>query len=34
MKAITQDKYGSADVLRLGDIERPTPSEREVPTAG
>ena len=30
MKAITQDKYGSADVLRLGDIERPTPSEREV----
>ena len=30
MKAITQDKYGSADVLRLRDIERPTPSEREV----
>jgi len=30
MKAITQDKYGSADVLRLGAIERPTPSEREV----
>ena len=30
MKAITQDKYGSADVLRLRDIERPTPGEREV----
>ena len=30
MKAITQDRYGSADVLRLRDIERPTPSEREV----
>src|SRR3954468_17867519 len=30
MKAITQDKYGSADGLRLRDIERPTPSEREV----
>ena len=30
MKAITQDNYGSADVLRLRDIEQPTPSEREV----
>jgi len=30
MKAITQDRYGSADVLRLRDIEQPTPSEREV----
>jgi NADPH:quinone reductase-like Zn-dependent oxidoreductase len=30
MKAITQDKYGSADVLQLHDIEQPTPSEHEV----
>ncbi len=30
MKAITQDKYGSADVLRLRDIEAPTPGDREV----
>ena len=30
MKAITQDKYGSADVLRLRDIEQPTPSDHEV----
>jgi NADPH:quinone reductase-like Zn-dependent oxidoreductase len=30
MKAITQDRYGSADVLRLGDIEPPTPGEHEV----
>jgi len=30
MKAITQDRYGSADVLRLGDIEQPTPGDHEV----
>jgi NADPH:quinone reductase-like Zn-dependent oxidoreductase len=30
MKAITQDRYGSADVLRLRDIDEPTPGEREV----
>lgn len=30
MKAITQDRYGSADVLRLRDIELPTPGEHEV----
>jgi NADPH:quinone reductase-like Zn-dependent oxidoreductase len=30
MKAITQDRYGSADVLRLRDIEEPTPGDREV----
>ena len=30
MKAITQDRYGSADVLRLRDIEEPTPRGHEV----
>jgi NADPH:quinone reductase-like Zn-dependent oxidoreductase len=30
MKAITQDRYGSADVLRLRDIDEPTPGEHEV----
>jgi NADPH:quinone reductase-like Zn-dependent oxidoreductase len=30
MKAITQDRYGSADVLRLRDLDEPTPGEREV----
>jgi len=30
MKAITQDKYGSADVLRLRDVDEPTPGEHEV----
>jgi NADPH:quinone reductase-like Zn-dependent oxidoreductase len=30
MKAITQDRYGSADVLRLRNIEEPTPGETEV----
>lgn len=30
MKAITQDRYGSADVLRLRDIEAPTPGNHEV----
>ena len=30
MKAITQDRYGDADVLTLRDIERPTPAEGEV----
>jgi NADPH:quinone reductase-like Zn-dependent oxidoreductase len=30
MKAITQDRYGSADVLQLRDIEEPTPSDHEV----
>ncbi len=30
MKAITQDRYGSADVLRFHDIEEPTPGDHEV----
>lgn len=30
MKAITQDRYGSADVLRLRDIEVPTPGDHDV----
>jgi NADPH:quinone reductase-like Zn-dependent oxidoreductase len=30
MKAITQNRYGSADVLELRDIERPTPGDGEV----
>ncbi|MCB1280824.1 MAG: NAD(P)-dependent alcohol dehydrogenase [Salinibacterium sp.] len=30
MKAVVQDKYGSADVLELRDVERPTPSDDEV----
>jgi NADPH:quinone reductase-like Zn-dependent oxidoreductase len=30
MKAITQDRYGSADVLRLRDIDEPKPGEHEV----
>ena len=30
MKAITQDRYGTGEVLRLVDIERPTPGPGEV----
>ena len=30
MKAITQDRYGSADVLRFRDTEVPTPGDHEV----
>jgi len=30
MKAITQDRYGSADVLRFGDFEEPVPGDNEV----
>ncbi len=30
MKAITQDRYGSADVLRLRDIDEPKPGKNEV----
>ena len=30
MKAIVQDAYGSADVLRLGEIERPEAADHEV----
>ncbi|MEO5885696.1 MAG: NAD(P)-dependent alcohol dehydrogenase [Candidatus Limnocylindrales bacterium] len=30
MQAIVQDRYGSADVLELNEVEKPTPREREV----
>jgi NADPH:quinone reductase-like Zn-dependent oxidoreductase len=30
MKALTQDRYGSADVLELRDLERPDPGEGQV----
>jgi NADPH:quinone reductase-like Zn-dependent oxidoreductase len=30
MKALTQDRYGSADVLEFSDVTRPTPGEGEV----
>lgn len=30
MKAIVQDGYGSADVLRLGELDRPEPADDEV----
>jgi NADPH:quinone reductase-like Zn-dependent oxidoreductase len=30
MKALTQDRYGTADVLELRDLERPEPHERQV----
>jgi NADPH:quinone reductase-like Zn-dependent oxidoreductase len=30
MKSITQDRYGSAEVLRLRDVDEPTPGEHEV----
>jgi NADPH:quinone reductase-like Zn-dependent oxidoreductase len=30
MKAIVQDKYGSADVLRLGDIDKPEPGDDDI----
>jgi NADPH:quinone reductase-like Zn-dependent oxidoreductase len=30
MKAIAQDRYGSPEVLRLTEVERPVPAEREV----
>jgi NADPH:quinone reductase-like Zn-dependent oxidoreductase len=30
MKALTQDRYGTADVLRFRDLERPIPGDRQV----
>jgi NADPH:quinone reductase-like Zn-dependent oxidoreductase len=30
MKAIVQDKYGSADVLELRDVEKPQPGDDEL----
>jgi NADPH:quinone reductase-like Zn-dependent oxidoreductase len=30
MKAIVQDKYGSADVLELRDVEKPQPEDDEL----
>ena len=30
IKAIIQDSYGSPDVLKLEDVEKPVPSENEV----
>jgi NADPH:quinone reductase-like Zn-dependent oxidoreductase len=30
VKAITQDRYGSAEVLRLSDIDEPTPGDHDV----
>ncbi len=30
MKAITQDRYGSVEVLELREIDEPTPREHEV----
>src|SRR5690348_3943141 len=30
MKALTQDRYGTADVLKLRDLERPSPGEGQV----
>jgi NADPH:quinone reductase-like Zn-dependent oxidoreductase len=30
MKAVTRDTYGPADVLRLGDVEKPAPGDDEV----
>ena len=30
MKAIVQDTYGSADVLKLGEVDKPRPAENEV----
>ena len=30
MKAIVQERYGSSDVLELGDVDRPTPAAGEV----
>ena len=30
MKAIVQDRYGSPDVLRLDDVDKPVPADDEV----
>src|SRR4051812_7667928 len=30
MRAVMQDRYGSADVLRLGEVRRPAPAANEV----
>ena len=30
MKALTQDRYGTADVLKFRDLERPSPGDRQV----
>ena len=30
MKAVVHDRYGSPDVLRVADVERPVPKDDEV----
>jgi hypothetical protein len=30
MKAVVQDTYGSAEVLEVGDLDKPTPTDDEV----
>lgn len=30
MKALTQDRYGTANVLQVRDVDRPSPGEKQV----